>query len=109
MQAGRKVPSRWRNVSGVTHPGGVALAMLANLQERGGYRGRVAEALLTRYDLPEQAAGSSGSSPRQAASSSGRDDLLVDERGLSAQSAARPAGWARGLSSRHELPAVTAV
>jgi hypothetical protein len=46
----------------------VALAMLANLQERGGHRGRVAEALLTRYDLPEQAAGSSGSSPRQAAS-----------------------------------------
>jgi hypothetical protein len=36
------------------HPGGVALAMLANLQEWGGYRGRVAEALLTRYDLPEQ-------------------------------------------------------
>ena len=62
------MPSRWRKVSGVTHPGGVALAMLASLQKWGGYRGRIAEALLTRYDLPEQAAGSSGSSPRQAAS-----------------------------------------
>jgi hypothetical protein len=36
---------------------GVALAMLANLEEWGGYCGRVAEALLTRYDLPEQAVG----------------------------------------------------
>ena len=36
---------------------GVALAMLANLQEWGGYCGRVAEALLTRYDLAEQAVG----------------------------------------------------
>jgi hypothetical protein len=36
---------------------GVALAMLANLEEWGGYCGRVAEALLTRYNLPEQAAG----------------------------------------------------
>jgi hypothetical protein len=34
---------------------GVALAMLANLEEWGGYCGRVAEALLTRYDLAEQA------------------------------------------------------
>jgi hypothetical protein len=36
---------------------GVALAMLANLQEWGQYCGRVAEALLTRYDLDEQAVG----------------------------------------------------
>jgi len=36
---------------------GVALAMLANLQEWGGYCGRVAEGLLTRYDLAEQAVG----------------------------------------------------
>ena len=36
---------------------GVALAMLANLEEWGGYCGRVAEALLTRYGMPEQAAG----------------------------------------------------
>ena len=36
---------------------GVALAMLVNLEEWGGYCGRVAEALLTRYDMPEQAAG----------------------------------------------------
>ncbi|HKN55759.1 MAG TPA: transcriptional regulator [Amycolatopsis sp.] len=36
---------------------GVALAMLANLEEWGGYCGRVAEALLTRYDLSEQAVG----------------------------------------------------
>ena len=33
----------------------VALAMLANLEEWGGYCGRVAEALVTRYGLPEQA------------------------------------------------------
>ena len=36
---------------------GVALAMLANLEEWGGYCGRVAAALLTRYELPEQAVG----------------------------------------------------
>jgi hypothetical protein len=36
---------------------GVALAMLANLEEWGGYCGRVAEALLTRYGMPEQAVG----------------------------------------------------
>ena len=36
---------------------GVALAMLANLEEWGGYCGRVAGALLTRYGLPEQAVG----------------------------------------------------
>jgi hypothetical protein len=36
---------------------GVALAMLANLEEWGGYCGRVAEALLTRYELTEQAVG----------------------------------------------------
>jgi hypothetical protein len=36
---------------------GVALAMLANLEEWGGYCGRVAEALLARYDLSEQAVG----------------------------------------------------
>lgn len=36
---------------------GVALAMLANLEEWGGYCGRIAQALLARYGLPEQAAG----------------------------------------------------
>ena len=36
---------------------GVALAMLANLEEWGGYCGRVADALVTRYALPERAAG----------------------------------------------------
>src|ERR1700745_2294958 len=36
---------------------GVALAMLANLEEWGAYCGQVAEALLTRYGLPEQAVG----------------------------------------------------
>jgi hypothetical protein len=36
---------------------GVALAMLANLQEWGAYCGRVAEALVTRYGLSERAAG----------------------------------------------------
>jgi TENA/THI-4/PQQC family len=36
---------------------GVALAMLANLQEWGGYCGRVAEALVTRYGLAERAVG----------------------------------------------------
>ena len=36
---------------------GIALAMLANLQEWGGYCGRVAEALLARYDLAEQDVG----------------------------------------------------
>ena len=36
---------------------GVALAMLANLEEWGAYCGRVAEALLIRYDLSEQAVG----------------------------------------------------
>jgi hypothetical protein len=36
---------------------GVTLAMLANLEEWGGYCGRVAEALLARYDLSEQAVG----------------------------------------------------
>ncbi len=36
---------------------GVALAMLANLEEWGGYCGRVAEALVTRYGLSERAAG----------------------------------------------------
>jgi hypothetical protein len=36
---------------------GVALAMLANLEEWGGYCGRVAEALLTRYGMSEQAVG----------------------------------------------------
>jgi hypothetical protein len=36
---------------------GVALAMLANLEEWGGYCGRVAGALLTRYGLSEQAVG----------------------------------------------------
>ena len=36
---------------------GVALAMLANLQEWGGYCARAARALVTRYDLFERAAG----------------------------------------------------
>ncbi len=36
---------------------GVALAMLANLEEWGGYCGRVAEALVAHYDLSEQAVG----------------------------------------------------
>jgi TENA/THI-4/PQQC family len=36
---------------------GVALAMLANLEEWGGYCGRVAEALVTRYGLSERAVG----------------------------------------------------
>jgi hypothetical protein len=36
---------------------GVALAMLVNLEEWGGYCGRVAEALLTRYHLAEEAVG----------------------------------------------------
>jgi hypothetical protein len=36
---------------------GVALAMLANLEEWGGHCRRVAAALLARYDLDEQAAG----------------------------------------------------
>ena len=36
---------------------GVALAMLANLEEWGGYCARVAEALVTRYDLSEPAVG----------------------------------------------------
>jgi TENA/THI-4/PQQC family len=36
---------------------GVALAMLANLQEWGGYCGRTADALVTRYGLSEQAVG----------------------------------------------------
>jgi hypothetical protein len=35
----------------------VALAMLANLEEWGGYCARVAEALLTRYELSERAVG----------------------------------------------------
>ena len=38
-------------------PGRGGAGHAGNLQERGGYRGRVAEALLTRYDLPKQAAG----------------------------------------------------
>lgn len=36
---------------------GIALAMLANLEEWGGYCGRVAEALVTRSGLSERAAG----------------------------------------------------
>ncbi len=36
---------------------GVALAMLANLEEWGSYCGRVAEALVARYDLSERAVG----------------------------------------------------
>ena len=36
---------------------GVALAMLANLEEWGGYCGQVAEALVSRYDLSERAVG----------------------------------------------------
>jgi hypothetical protein len=45
----------WSALSGTCS--GVALAMLANLEEWGGYCGRVAEALLARYGLPEQAVG----------------------------------------------------
>jgi hypothetical protein len=36
---------------------GVAVAMLANLEEWGGYCGRVADVLVARYDLPERAVG----------------------------------------------------
>jgi TENA/THI-4/PQQC family len=36
---------------------GIALAMLANLEEWGGYCGRIAQALVARYDLTEQAVG----------------------------------------------------
>jgi len=36
---------------------GISLAILANLEEWGAYCGRVAEALVTRYDLSEQAVG----------------------------------------------------
>jgi TENA/THI-4/PQQC family len=36
---------------------GVALAMLANLEEWGGYCARIAETLVTRYDLAERAVG----------------------------------------------------
>jgi hypothetical protein len=36
---------------------GIALAMLANLEEWGGYCGRIAEALVARYDLSERAVG----------------------------------------------------
>ena len=36
---------------------GVALAMLANLEEWGGYCGRIAQALVDRYDLTERAVG----------------------------------------------------
>src|SRR5579875_971820 len=43
----------WSALSGTRS--GVALAMLANLEEWGGYCGRVADALVSRYDLPEQA------------------------------------------------------
>jgi thiaminase len=45
----------WSALSGTCS--GVALAMLANLQEWGGYCGRVAGALVTRYDLRERAVG----------------------------------------------------
>ena len=45
----------WSALSGTCS--GVALAMLANLEEWGGYCGRVAEALVTRYGLAERAAG----------------------------------------------------
>ena len=45
----------WSALSGTCS--GVALAMLANLEEWGGYCGRVAEALVTRYGLSERAAG----------------------------------------------------
>ena len=52
---------------------GVALAMLANLEEWGGYCGRVAGALVTRYDIMSPMSGSSGSSPgRRPASPSRR-------------------------------------
>jgi hypothetical protein len=43
----------WSALSGSRS--GVALAMLANLEEWGGYCGRVAEALVNRYGLAEQA------------------------------------------------------
>ena len=36
---------------------GIALAMLANLEEWGGYCGRIAQALVARYDLTERAVG----------------------------------------------------
>ena len=36
---------------------GVAVAMLANLEEWGGYCGRIAQALVARYDLTERAVG----------------------------------------------------
>jgi hypothetical protein len=36
---------------------GIALAMAANLEEWGGYCGRIAGALLARYGVPEQAVG----------------------------------------------------
>jgi hypothetical protein len=36
---------------------GIALAMLANLEEWGGYCGRIAEAVVARYDLSERAVG----------------------------------------------------
>jgi hypothetical protein len=36
---------------------GIALAMLANLEEWGGYCGRIAQALVARYDLTEGAVG----------------------------------------------------
>jgi hypothetical protein len=36
---------------------GIALAMLANLEEWGGYCGRIAQALVSRYDLTERAVG----------------------------------------------------
>jgi hypothetical protein len=36
---------------------GTALAMLANLEEWGGYCGRIAQALVARYDLGERAVG----------------------------------------------------
>jgi len=45
----------WSALSGTCS--GVALAMLANLEEWGGYCARIAEALVTRYDLPEAAVG----------------------------------------------------
>jgi TENA/THI-4/PQQC family protein len=45
----------WSALSGTCS--GVALAMLANLEEWGGYCDRVAAALMARYDLAEQAVG----------------------------------------------------
>jgi TENA/THI-4/PQQC family len=45
----------WSALSGTCS--GVALAMLANLEEWGGYCARVAEALVSRYDLAERAVG----------------------------------------------------